>query len=343
MQIGIIIPNYNGKKVLIECLKSLQKQTFTDFSVTVVDNGSTDGSLEILQNQFPFVKVISWPENRGFSPAVNEGILSSDTPLVFLLNNDTEVDANCLFELFKAANENQEYDFFAAKLYNYDDRSRLDGAGDGYLRGGVGYRLGTMERDGDHYRSSRQVFGACGGAALYRRSFFDQVGMFDDDFFAYLEDVDVNLRANCRHKKCWFVANAKVYHIGSATTGSKVNPFTVRLSTRNNLNVLVKNYPLQIFLRYLPVICLYQFFWLLFVIKKGQFVAYVKGLIGFFANLPRMLRKRRENLRETTADVNEIAELICAAEKEVIYSIMKRREENGKDNKLFNCYLKLFL
>ncbi len=343
MLVDIIIPNFNGKTVLKNCLISLIKQTNTDFTTTVVDNGSKDGSLGMLSSEFPHVKVISWPENRGFSPAVNAGIYSSSAPLLFLLNNDTELAEDCMQELISAAKKYEDYEFFAAKLFNYYDHSFLDGAGDGYLRGGVGYRLGTMERDNKYYRTSRQVFGACAGAALYRRSFFEQVGLFDDDFFAYLEDVDLNLRANARNVKCWFVSSAKVFHIGSATSGSKVNPFTVKLSTRNNLNVLVKNYPLPLFLRFFPAICLYQFFWLLYVIKKKQFLAYCKGVSEFLFNFSKMWHKRKENLNTATATVGEFASFMCGAEREVVNSIMKRREENGKNNKLFSIYLKLFL
>ncbi|MCK5069109.1 MAG: glycosyltransferase family 2 protein, partial [Desulfocapsa sp.] len=235
MQIDIVIPNFNGKVFLRNCLNSLQKQTCTEFSVIVVDNGSTDGSIELLSEEYPKVKVLSWDENRGFSAAVNAGIDAGSAPLIFLLNNDTELDKHCLDELIATAQAKAGYDFFAAKMLNYHERTSLDGAGDAFLRGGVGYRIGTMETDGNYYNTARQVFGACAGAALYRRDFFDELGLFDEDFFAYLEDVDLNLRANSRGKKCWYVPDARVYHIGSATTGSKINPFTVSLSTRNNL------------------------------------------------------------------------------------------------------------
>ncbi|MCW5214516.1 glycosyltransferase family 2 protein [Desulfobulbus sp. US5] len=123
----------------------------------------------------------------------------------------------------------------------------MDGAGDGYLRGGAGYRLGTMELDGPAYNQAGLIFGACAGAVLYRRSLFDQIGLFDEDFFAYLEDVDLNLRINHSGKRGYYVPTAKVYHIGSASSGSKINPFTIRLSTRNSFYVLLKNYPTRLF------------------------------------------------------------------------------------------------
>ncbi len=343
MRIDIVIPNFNGKLFLRNCLDSIQQQSCTDFKVIVVDNGSTDGSVELLSDEYPWVKGVFWAENRGFSEAVNAGIAAGSAPLVFLLNNDTELDKQCLELLVAAAQEKGEYDFFAAKMLNYHDRTLLDGAGDAFMRGGVGYRLGTMEADSDHYSNARQVFGACAGAALYRREFFNDQGAFDEDFFAYLEDVDLNLRANSRGSKCWYVPEARVYHIGSATTGSKINAFTVRLSTRNNLCILVKNYPLSLLLRFTPAICVYQFFWLCFVIKKFQLVAYLKGLLGFLKIMPVMLAKRKTNLELSTLDNSEFAALMCSAEREVILSIMRRRNQHGKGNMLFSLYMRLFL
>jgi len=225
MQIDIVIPNFNGKVFLQNCLDSLAKQSGVDFTVFVVDNGSEDGSVGFLRENYPDIKIIAWNENRGFSAAVNAGINAGSAPLIFLLNNDTELDDNCLEELLAAARTKTEYDFFAAKMLNFHDHTRLDGAGDAFILGGVGYKIGTMEADSKYYSTARQVFGACAGAALYRRKLFEEIGDFDEDFFAYLEDVDFNFRANSRGKKCWYVPEAGVYHIGSATTGSKINEF----------------------------------------------------------------------------------------------------------------------
>ncbi|MCI5159200.1 MAG: glycosyltransferase family 2 protein, partial [Candidatus Electrothrix sp. AUS1_2] len=270
--VNIVIPNWNGLRFLPACLASIEQQEDLDLAaphVTVVDNGSTDGSLEYLRENHPQVQVIALPENRGFSAAVNTGIVSSTAPFVFLLNNDTELDRSCLSHLLKAADELHDFDFFSPKMLSFHDHAVLDGAGDGYLRGGAGYRLGTMEQDGPAYNQPGPIFGACAGAVLYRRSLFDEIGLFDEDFFAYLEDVDLNLRINRSGRKGYYVPTAEVYHIGSASSGSKINPFTIRLSTRNSLYVLLKNYPARLLLRFLPVILIYQFFWLLFVIKKG--------------------------------------------------------------------------
>ena len=343
MRIDIVIPNWNGKDLLRACLDSLRQQEYRDFSVIVVDNGSSDGSQELLATDFPEVKLISWPENRGFSVAVNAGVAAGSAPLVFLLNNDTELDPSCLQELAHAAETLPEADFFATKMLNYHDHSILDGAGDAFLRGGVGYRLGTMERDSELYSTPRSVFGCCAGAALYRRAMLEEIGCFDEDFFAYLEDVDLNLRANSRGKTCFYVPQAKVYHVGSASTGSKINDFTVSLSTRNNLNILLKNYPLSLLVRFAPVILIYQFFWFCFVVKKRKLVAYCKGLWDFLVNVPQIYPKRKAMLRLQTVSPAQLGLLMCQAEGDVIDSIMARRQEQKKGNQLFRLYKKFFL
>ena len=342
MRIDIVIPNWNGKDLLRACLDSLRQQVHKDHSVIVVDNGSEDGSPGMLQ-QYPEVTCISWPENRGFSVAVNAGIKLSTAPLIFLLNNDTELHENCLQELAAAAEEYPNDDFFAAKMLNYHDHSLLDGAGDAFLRGGVGYRLGTMEPDGALYSTPRQCFGACAGAALYRREMLQKTGGFDEDFFAYLEDVDLNLRANSRGMCCRYVPRAKVFHVGSATSGSKINAFTIRLSTRNNFNVLLKNYPFILLLRFAPVIFIYQFFWFCFVLKKGQIPAYCKGIWSFCVNFSVIYAKRKQNLERQTIPAGRLASVMTDGERDGIASIMARRREKGQGNLLFGVYKKIFL
>ena len=293
--IDIVIPNWNGRHFLPVCLNAVRAQTFRERRVFLVDNGSADGSVDFVREHFPEVTPIPLAENTGFSPAVNRGIAAGDGEFVFLLNNDTELAPDCLERLMDAAAASPA-DFFAAKMVNYNQRDLLDGAGEGYLRGGAGYRLGTLEADGGFYATSRTVFGACAGAALYRRRVQDEVGGFDPDFFAYLEDVDWNLRAARLGKTCRYVAEARVFHIGSATSGSKFNPLTIRLSTRNSFFVLVKNYSAGMLLRFFLPIAIYQFFWLLFVLKKRQFTPYLQGCFAALADLPAMRRKYRAGL-----------------------------------------------
>lgn len=343
--IDIVIPNYNGRRFLDVCLKSIYCQSYAAWRIILVDNGSTDGSAAFVRECFPGVSLLTLTENTGFSAAVNRGMEAGDGDLVFLLNNDTELAPDCLQELADAATR-YPADFFAAKMINYHQRHLLDGAGEGFLRGGAGYRLGTMEADGGVYDVSRQVFGACGGAALYRRQVLKEVGLFEPDFFAYLEDVDWNVRAARLGKTCRYVAEARVYHIGSATSGSKFNDFTIRLSTRNSLFVVARNYSRTMLLRYGLCIGVYQFFWLLFVLKKKRFFPYCRGIAEGIAAWPAMrchYRKSRERLSGAEVSPAHFMETLRQAEQETIASIMRRRDAAGKNNRLLLLYQRLFL
>lgn len=341
--ITIVIPNWNGRKFLVECLASLKRQSSQDFRVTVVDNGSTDGSVDFLRTEYPEVEIISFPENRGFSAAVNAGIRKSTADWVFLLNNDIEVHESCVEQIHKAIKTYPDYDSFSVKMMSYHQREMIDGAGDAALRGGVGYRVGTLEEDQGQYSCDRDVFGACGGAAVYSRDFFRKVGLFDEEFFAYLEDLDINMRAVRAGMQCRFIASAVVYHIGSATSGSKINPLTVRLSTKNNINVIVKNYPVSLLFRFFPVICVYQFMWFLFVCKKGQITPYLQGLWQAFQQLPVMRKKRNDLHVQNSLSSSDFALVLTESEGEAVMSIMNRRAALGKGNFLLETYKKIFL
>ena len=339
--VDIIIPTWNGWNMLKSCLYSIFAQEYKHYTVTVVDNGSTDGTVDAMQQFFPQARIIPFVENQGFSAAVNAGIRAGSHPLVLLLNNDTELASDCLGQLVEAANENNHL-FFAAKMLSFHQRKILDGAGDSYLRGGAGYRIGSMEQDSRMYAACREVFGACAGAALYKRVFFEKVGYFDEDFFAYLEDVDLNLRACRLGLSCLFVPAARVYHIGSATTGSRINAVTVRLTTRNSFFVLLKNYSPLLFIRFFPVIFIFQFCWFLFCIKRGHLSAYLLGLAGVFPKLSRLRKKYRGTSKHSLSSA-DLAVALKSAEQEAVDSIMRKRAAAGKSNGLFHCYRFFFL
>lgn len=342
--IEIIIPNWNGKDMLAHCLSSLRLQTYSSFGVIVIDNGSTDGSSELIESSFPEVRLIRLQHNTGFSVAVNKGIEASTAPWLLLLNNDMEVSRDCLEKLWSATQQYPEYSVFALKMMNYHQRDFIDGAGDAVLRGGVGYRLGTMEKDCHEYQMDRETFGACAGAALYRKDLFTRVGLFDDDFFAYLEDVDLNFRMRRHGLRCMFIAGAIVYHIGSASTGSKINNLTIRLSTRNNIHVLAKNYPLRLLLRFCPAIIIYQVAWLLFCVKKKMLKPWFTGLCQGIRMYPYFYRKGRAIAYSRDVCVlDEFSGMIVHSEREAVRSIMARRTAGGKTNFLLSLYSNFFI
>lgn len=343
-KIEVIIPNWNGWKMLLHCLQSLEKQTFQDFAVIVIDNGSTDDSVHLLHEHYPFVKVVAFQENTGFSVAVNAGIKSANSRLILLLNNDMEVAPDCLEILYQASQSHKDYDFFALKMLSFTNREIIDGAGDAVLRGGVGYRLGTMEFDGPQYAKDRDVFGACAGAALYRSEFFEKVGTFDEDFFAYVEDVDLNIRARAVGMRCLYLSSAHVYHVGSATSGSKINPFTIHLSTRNNFYVIFKNYPLSFCFKFSLAIIIYQAMWFLFCCKKGVVGSWFKGVFEAIRTFDKTTTKRKAILNDAGRQGHDkLANQIVESERQAVCSIISRREQQGKSSKILQLYVKLFV
>ncbi|PWT96733.1 MAG: glycosyltransferase family 2 protein [Candidatus Melainabacteria bacterium] len=322
--VSIVIPNWNGKKFLAGCLNSLAAQTYSPLEVIVIDNGSVDGSVAFLKTNYPWVKLIRFDHNTGFSVAVNAGILQASGSLVALLNNDTIVDSDWLAELVRALSEHPEAGSVACKMLAYDDKSILDGAGDGYRRGGLPGRIGHREKDLGQFDQPRYVLGACGGAAMYRRQLFDAIGLFDEDYFAYLEDVDMGLRAQRAGFKCYYVPAAVVYHLGCGTTGSGYSPMVVRLSSQNNINTIVKNIPAKLLWRFLPQIIYWQTFYLaVVIIRGGQLLPWLQGIAGAIWLLPKMLSKRDQIRRLARVSDDYLEEIIVASEQDLAAS--KRR------------------
>lgn len=324
-RVTVVIPNWNGERLLGPCLSSLSHQTFREFDTVVVDNGSTDGSLGLLARDFPEVSVISLGENRGFSAAANTGIESSDTELAALLNNDTEQDPGWLAALVRAAEAYPEAGSFASKLLDYGERRILDGAGDALRRSGLPYRLGHGETNRGQYDAPAYVFGACAAAALYRREMLEEVGLFDEDFFAYCEDGDLSFRAQLAGHHCLYVPEATVYHVGSASAGGKRSAFATRLGTRNGLSLLVKNLPLPLLPGSLPFILLGQFLRLgVTALSPATRRAHLEGLAEAWKLIPRMLEKRREIQKRRRVRISYVRRLLRESSYQARKSLLRR-------------------
>ena len=255
-QATIVIPNWNGMKYLPTCLDSLDTQTFKAFEILVVDNGSTDGSVSFLkerEEKNSRLRCIYLSENTGFSGAVNRGIRESRTPFVILLNNDIRCDEHYVEELVRAIRISPRVFSVSPKMIQMYHPDLLDDAGDMYTIVGWAFQRG-VGRSVRRYRKAGKVFSACAGAAIYRREVFEEIGYFDEMHFAYLEDIDVGYRARIYGYENLYAPRARVWHVGSGTSGSKYNSFKVRLAARNNVYLNVKNMPpLQLFLNLLPI------------------------------------------------------------------------------------------
>ena len=239
-EVTVIIPNYNGKKLLENCIQTLERQTCTDFKLLVVDNGSDDGSTEVTSSLD--LTMLALKENTGFCGAVNEGIRRADTPYVILLNNDTEPLPDYVGELLAAIKKSDRIFSAGAMMIDYHDRGRIDNAGDYYTAFGWAMARGKGKPLADFNRPCR-VFSCCGGAVIYRTGLLREMGPFDERHFAYLEDVDMGYRAKIHGYINCYAPGARVYHVGSATTGTRYNEKKVFLAARNSMYLIYKNMP----------------------------------------------------------------------------------------------------
>jgi GT2 family glycosyltransferase len=291
---SIIIPNWNGINHLGECLDAIDSQTFRDFEVILVDNGSIDGSPEFVRNNHPSVRIVKLCENLGFAAGVNAGIRSAQGEYICLLNNDTETDQHWLENLSVAIRDYPEVWIFASKLLKYYDRGVIDSAGDDYDLWLGPYKIGENQPT-EAYTERRFIFGPCGGGGCYRRELFARVGFFDEDFFAYFEDVDLSFRANWRGFRSLFVPEAVIYHKVAATSGGdSLNRERFEIMRRRNyLLLLAKNYPASFLASYLPFILLAHFCKLLLNILRGRWRVAIKTQCEIAQKLPVMMEKRR--------------------------------------------------
>lgn len=278
MKTTVIIPNYNGMKYIENCIKSLCKQSNKDFSIIIVDNNSEDGSREWIRRNHPEIKLIMLSENYGFSKAVNEGIRNSETPYIILLNNDTEVHSDFVKSLVEAMDQSKGTFSVSSKMISFHNRRLIDNVGDYYTVMGWAYSRGNMEPV-KRYCIRDEIFSACAGAAIYKREIFDEIGLFDEMHFAYLEDVDIGYRARIAGYKNIYEPKAMVYHLGSATSGSKHNKFKIHLAARNSVYLIYKNMPIvQIVINAIPLFLGYLIKAIYFA-KKGYGCLYIKSVM----------------------------------------------------------------
>ncbi len=242
VETSVIIPNWNGLEFLKACLPSLESQSYRNFEVIVVDNGSTDGSVEYIKKNFSKFRLIELSKNVGFSPAVNLGIKSARGNFIVLINNDTKVDKLCLENLLKAAKQHKEVGMVAAKMLQFYHPELIDSAGDYIDAVGHAQNIGWGEKDSEKFNKPGSVFLVTGGGSLFKREVFDKVGLFDNDYFAYMEDVDLCFRAQLAGFKGWYEPRAKIYHIHKATS-SRNKSFTEYLQFRNMTMTVLKDFP----------------------------------------------------------------------------------------------------
>ena len=278
MKTTVVIPNYNGMPYMETCLLAMRAQRVRPDRVIVVDNGSTDGSAEYVEQHFPEVTLIRMGENTGFCGAVNAGIRASgDAAYVILLNNDTEAEPDFTGALVAAMEGDPAIFSAQAKMLKMDDPEKMDDAGDFYCALGWAFARGKG-KSASRYTARTDLFFSCAGAAIYRMRLLEETGLFDERHFAYLEDCDIGWRARILGYKNVFVPEARVKHVGSASSGSVYNLFKVRNTSRNSIYLIAKNMPALMVVVNLPFLIPGFLIKALFFALKGYGREYVRGI-----------------------------------------------------------------
>ncbi|MEW5961234.1 MAG: glycosyltransferase family 2 protein [Chloroflexota bacterium] len=291
--LSIIIPHYNGAPHLPPCFTALRRQSYPHLEILLVDNGSSDESLALTRRDFPEVKIIALNHNLGYAGAVNRGIELSTGEIIVALNNDTEVAPGWAQALVETLQAYPDAGIVASKLLLFDRRDTLHSAGDGFGRDGLPINRGVWQKDRGQFDQDAYIFGGCGGAVAYRRAMLDDIGCFDEDLFMYLEDVDLNWRAQLAGYRAVFAPAAVVYHHLSATGGGKIASY---YTGRNTIFILAKNLPGSIFRRHWRAIAVAQL-----KIAADALAAWrgeagrarLRGQLAGLWGLPRWLAKRR--------------------------------------------------
>jgi GT2 family glycosyltransferase len=316
-KISIVIPNRNGVtprdglKYLEMVLSSLQSQHFRDFDVTVVDDGSDDGSVSYLERNWPLVRVIALPGNSGFPGVVNRGIEATSGTYIALLNNDLELSPNWLESLVAELDRNPELGFVTGKVLRYEQRETVEQAGQDLYTCGRFVPRGLDEKDTGQYDARRLVPIATAAASLYRRAAIEGVGGFDESYFLYCEDADLCLRIWLSGFEGLYVPGPAAYHVRGGTTGqeSDLTRFWVQ---RNRLVTILKDFPASILWASLLKIARFEHHEYVLARQAGTTRTFLRSYGSFLRTLPRTLRKRRRVARDRRIPVARFRDLLIS-------------------------------
>ena len=322
MSINVIIVNWNGRELLTECLESLRGQAYKPLDITLVDNGSIDGSVDFVTQTYPEVRTIALQNNTGFSAANNNALKNVRSEYVALLNNDAVAHPMWLKKLVNALEMHPKAAFAASKMLFYDNPNVIDRAGDAYTRAGTGLLRGRGV-SADKCNRQKWIFGACAGAALYRTEMLSDIGFFDEDFFLLYEDVDLSFRAQLKGYKCLYVPEAVVYHKASSSIVYD-SPISVYYSHRNLEWVYIKNMPGPLIVKTIFPHVIYDiaaFFYFLICGRGKDFIRAKKDAVK---GLKKTLEKRQQIQANRKVDDRYIWNLL---NKELFLHRLTRRQQ----------------
>jgi hypothetical protein len=309
----VVIPNFNGAQFLQACIQSLLNNIKPE-QIIVVDNGSTDSSIQILNGNFPDIVCLKQNTNLGFAGGVNAGIryaLDNAGEYVILLNNDAIVDGKWVSKLVEELNDNPKIGIATSKIISTSEPAFLDSTGESFSTWGLPFPRGRERIDLDKYdnESDRFIFGASGGASIYRIKMLQQIGIFDEDFFAYYEDVDLSFRAQLAGWQVAYVPEAVVYHqIGG--TSSKMRGFTTYHTFKNLPWLLIKNMPLSLLILSIPRFLIAYCLLFLGSVRNKRVWYALKGAGVSLLLLPKKLFQRFKIQHKRTVSAKYISSII---------------------------------
>ncbi len=313
MRVSFVIPHRKNLAILQGAVYSIKRQKLPanwTLEVIVVDNASAEGASSWAQAEGCLVTRLA--ENQGFGRAVNHGIRAAAGEWIVVMNDDVELETDWLRQIQSAIQQTPAVWFVCGKTLQYADRSRIDGAGDAICRGGAAWRLGNGAADGSYFNHARATFFPSATATAFRREFFEQAGVFDETFFAYLEDIDLGLWAALAGLSGVYAPAARCYHRGSAT-GQAWSADMVRWITGHQLLLLAKFYPVRLLLGNAWNIVVAQSLWSALAVSRGQALAWLRGLaLGL-----RRARRARLDSRMLRTKPQRLALLLADSEKEI--------------------------
>ncbi len=288
--VSFVIPTYNGKSFIDTCIQSIKKQTYTNYEIIVIDDASSDESVDYLRSTWHDIHVIQLQKNSGFCHAVNTGITSSSGKYVALINNDIELDPDWLSSMVSALQSQKNAFSISSKILNFHERDKIDDAGDIYTREGRAFKRGYGQNS-THYIDRGEVFSSSGAASLFNADILKNVGLFDESFTAYLDDVDIGFRARLMGYINYFEPNAIAYHMGSMSY-KKRSVFMGSLVLKNNTAVVIKNMPCKLMVWFFPWLIMGHLKTVKYVFSISGFGGIMRGYGMLIKMLPNLLVSR---------------------------------------------------
>lgn len=330
--ISIVIITWNSSGYISKCLLALSKQTFQDFETIIVDNGSADDTVNIINSHQPQlnIRIKQLDKNLGFAAANNIGAQIAQGNWLALLNADAFPEQDWLEQLLAATQKNPDFTFFSSRQIQYEHPELLDGAGDEYHVSGLAWRRYYNHNQKEYGIKSEEVFSACAAASMYLKEDFLKIGGFDENYFSYFEDVDLSFRLRLIGGRCLYAHQAAVYHVGSASAG-KMSDFVIYHGHRNLEWAYLKNMPWALLWLYLPLHILTSTYFLISFTLKGKQVPIFKAKLDAIRGIPLILQKRKISQKTRTANILEIHRALTKGLLSPYWASRQRKSSENED------------